>query len=131
MTGLYPIVGDILHAGHILAIEEAAANCDTLVVAMNCKPENKSPVQSVFERWTQLSAVKHIDRLIPYEGRTDLELICKAIPHDVRFVGDDYRDKDFDGKQIELDRGVKIHYLNRAHGMSSTELKKRITGGTK
>lgn len=126
MIGFYPIVGDILHAGHILAIEEAATHCDTLIVALNCKPENKSPVQSIFERWTQLSAVKYIDRLIPYEGKADLELICKSIPHDIRFVGDDYRDKEFDGKQIELDRGVEIYYLNRAHGLSSTELKHRI-----
>ena len=36
ITGLYPIVGDVLHAGHMLAMEEAKNNCDRLVVALNC-----------------------------------------------------------------------------------------------
>lgn len=128
-VGLYPIVGDILHAGHILAMEEAKANCDFLIVALNCAPDGKKPIQSVFERWTQLSAVKYVDRLIPYSGRHDLEIVCSAVPHDIRFVGADYLFRDFDGKSIEEEKGVTFYYLNRSHGLSSTELKERIVKG--
>lgn len=125
-VGFYPICGDILHAGHILAIQEAANSCDYLIVGLNTNPDNKTPVQSVLERWIQLNAVKGIDQIIPYAGRKDCELLCKSLDYQVRFVGDDYRDREWDGKQIEKERGILVHYLNRYHGWSSTELKERI-----
>lgn len=124
--GLYPIVGDCLHAGHILAMKEAKENCDYLIVAVNAKPEHKEPIQSIFERFVQLNAVKYIDELIPYQGKEDLELLCSSVKHDVRFVGSDYVGKDFDGKQIEKDLNIETYYLSRNHTMSSTNLKQRI-----
>ena len=67
-VGLFPMVADVLHAGHILAIKEAKENCDYLIVALYCKPKRKPDiVQSIFERYTQLSAVKYVDEVIPYE----------------------------------------------------------------
>ena len=32
-VGVYPMVADVLHAGHLLAIEEAKKHCDYLIVA--------------------------------------------------------------------------------------------------
>ena len=49
--GFYPVVGDLLHAGHILALEEAKENCDYLIVGLNCAPDGKNPVQSIYERF--------------------------------------------------------------------------------
>lgn len=49
--GLFPMCADILHAGHILALEEAKRHCDYLIVALNTHPDGKQPVQSVFERY--------------------------------------------------------------------------------
>lgn len=124
--GLYPIVGDCLHAGHFLAMKEASEHCDYLIAAINVQPESKQPIQSIFERYIQLSGVKYVDEVIPYQGKEDLELLCSAIPHDIRFVGSDYIGKDFDGKQIEEDLDVHIYYLSRNHSMSSANLKERI-----
>lgn len=124
--GLYPMVADILHTGHILAIEEAKNNCDYLIVALNCKPDCKHPIQSVYERFMQLRAVKWIDEIIVYQGKTDLELIASTLNYNIRFIGEDYIDKDWDGKQIELKLNKKFHYLKRKHQLSSTELKRRI-----
>ena len=59
--GLYPLVGDLLHPGHILAMQEAKSNCDYLIVALNCTPDGKRPIQSIYERYIQLSAIKYID----------------------------------------------------------------------
>jgi glycerol-3-phosphate cytidylyltransferase len=44
LIGFYPMVGDLLHAGHLLAIEEAKQNCDYLIVGLNCNPANKNPI---------------------------------------------------------------------------------------
>lgn len=124
--GFYPMVGDLLHAGHILAIEEAKRNCDYLIVGLNCAPDGKNPVQSIYERYIQLKAVKYIDEIIPYSGRVDLELLASSLHYDVRFLGDDYRDKDWDGKAVEEQLGKAPYFLSRKHYLSSTELKERI-----
>ena len=52
------MAADILHVGHLLAIEEAKSNCDYLIVGLNCTPDGKSPIQSIYERFMQLRAVK-------------------------------------------------------------------------
>jgi len=126
ITGLYPIVGDCLHAGHMLAIKEAKEHCDYLIVALNCKPERKNPVQSIYERFIQLDSVKYADKVIPYEGAKDLELLCSSLHYDIRFIGEDYIGKDWDGKDIELKLNKQFYYLSRKHVLSSTELKQRI-----
>lgn len=124
--GFYPVVGDLLHAGHIIAIEEAKNNCDYLIVGLNCSPDGKNPVQSVYERFMQLRAVKFIDEIIPYQGRKDLELLASSLNYSVRFVGDDYRNKNWDGKEIETSLNKTAYFLCRQHSLSSTELKERI-----
>lgn len=128
MIGFYPMVADVLHAGHILAIQEAKENCDYLIVGLNCNPENKKPIQSIYERYIQLKACKYIDEIIPYSGKLDLELLAKSLRYDIRFLGEDYMNKEWDGKKIEKELN-KIHYfLSRKHPLSSTELKERIRG---
>lgn len=124
--GLYPLVGDLLHPGHILAIQEAKKNCDYLIVALNCMPENKNPIQSIYERYIQLSAIKYINQIIPYQGKKDLELLVSSLNYDIRFLGEDYRDKNWDGKEIELKLNKEFYFLKRQHILSSSELKERI-----
>ena len=126
VIGFYPVVGDILHAGHVLAIEEAKNKCDYLIVGLNCNPNGKNPVQSVYERYIQLRAVKFIDEIIPYSGREDLERLASSLNYQVRFLGEDYINKDWDGKEIEALLDKKPYFLSRKHGFSSTDIKNRI-----
>lgn len=124
--GLFPMCADILHAGHILALEEAKKNCDHLIVALNTHPDGKKPVQSVLERYIQLCAVKYVDEVIPYQGRADMEILTSVLDYDVRFLGSDYMGKDWDGKDEETRRGIAPHFIGREHGLSSSELKDRV-----
>ena len=66
---------DLLHAGHIAMLKESRSNCDRLIVGLNVNPkkDGQYPVQSVVERYTQLSAVKYVDEIVPYN--TEQELI--------------------------------------------------------
>lgn len=125
-VGLFPMCADILHVGHILALEEAKKHCDVLIVALNTHPDGKNPVQSVFERYIQLSAVKWVDKIIPYQGKADMERISLTLDYQIRFLGEDYIDKEWDGKVQEQERNIKPFFISRKHGFSSTELKKRI-----
>ena len=114
---------DLLHAGHILMLKEAKENCDYLIVGFNVNPENKSVIQSVYERYVQLEAVKYIDKIIPYSTEQDLLKLIQTQQIDIRFLGDDYKNKPFTGDKIN----VEIYFISREHGFSSTELKQRCT----
>jgi glycerol-3-phosphate cytidylyltransferase len=124
--GIFPMVGDLLHTGHLYALEEAKRECDYLIVLLNCVPEGKQPVETIFERWSRLKFNKEVDEIIPYQGEADLLNIIKTVHHDVRFVGGDYFGKDFTGRDFEENHGIQLCFINRDHGYSSTELKNRI-----
>ena len=126
---------DLLHAGHILMLAEAKNICDYLIVGLQSDPtidrpgtKNK-PVQSVVERYVQLEAVKFVDEIIVYDTEKDLEDMLMFLPITVRIIGEEYRDKEFTGKAICEERGIKIWYNSRKHRFSSTELRKRVYQG--
>lgn len=113
---------DLLHPGHILMLEDCKKYCDYLIVGFNVAPINKICIQSVYERYKQLSAIKYIDQIIPYSSEEDLLKILKSESIDIRFLGEDYVEKDFTGKNLN----IKIHYNPRKHDFSTTELKERL-----
>ena len=122
---------DLLHAGHILMLAECKQICDYLIVGVQSDPtidrpgvKNK-PVQSIVERYVQLSAVKFVDEIIVYNTEKDLEDMLMFLPISVRIIGEEYKDKDFTGKQICEDRGIKVWYNSRSHRFSSSELRQR------
>ena len=112
---------DMLHVGHIEMLKESKENCEHLIAGLNVNPANKETVQSVMERYIQLVACSYVDEVIPYESEEDLEnlLLLKRI--DIRFLGEDYIDRGYTGDQLDID----IFYNKRAHGFSTSELRKR------
>jgi glycerol-3-phosphate cytidylyltransferase len=112
-------------------LSEAKSICDYLIVALQTdptidRPEIKNkPVQSIVERYVQLSAVKFVDQIIVYQTEKDLEDMLMFLPITVRFIGEEYEGKDFTGKQICEERGIKIWYNSRKHRFSSSELRQR------
>ena len=123
---------DLLHAGHILMLAEAKSICDHLIVGLQIdpsldRPEVKNkPIQSVVERFVQLSAVKFVDEIIVYQTEKDLEDMLMFLPISLRIIGEEYKDKEFTGKQICEDRGIRIYFNQRKHSFSTTELRKRV-----
>jgi len=121
---------DLLHAGHIALLTEASLHCDFLVVGLQSdptidRPEKNKPIQGLSERYIQLSAVKYVDMIIPYDTEADLLNILKTVPIKYRFLGTDYVGKQFTGKDIS---DIKVIYINRFHNFSSSELRNRIKG---
>jgi glycerol-3-phosphate cytidylyltransferase len=118
---------DLFHAGHICMLEEAKQHCDYLIVGLQTdptidRPTKNRPVQTVYERWVQLAACQYIDRIIPYATEKELLDILQSQNIDVRFVGEEYMDVDFTGKDL----GIPIHYNKRRHSFSTTELRQRV-----
>tara|TARA_A100001011_G_scaffold197981_2_gene206280 strand:+ start:523 stop:966 length:444 start_codon:yes stop_codon:yes gene_type:complete len=126
---------DLLHAGHITMLEEAKHHCDYLIVGLQNdptedRPEKNSPVQSIVERQIQLAAVKYVDEIVVYNTEQDLIDLLLTLPIDVRVLGDEYKNKDFTGKDIAKQRGSKIVFNGRDHSFSSTSLRKRVAKET-
>ena len=93
-----------------------------------CRQSRKKtpPVQSIVERYTQLKAVKYVDEIIPYGTEQDLKDILTMYNIHVRVLGVEYKDKDFTGKEICLQRGVDFYFNKRDHRFSTSDLRKRV-----
>jgi glycerol-3-phosphate cytidylyltransferase len=90
------------------------------------RPEKNKPVQSVVERYVQLSAVKFVDEIVVYETEKDLEDLLMFLPITIRICGEEYKDKHLTGLDICDNRGIKTYYNSRSHKFSSTELRTRV-----
>jgi glycerol-3-phosphate cytidylyltransferase len=127
---------DLLHSGHIAMLREAKEHCDYLICGLQTDPsidrkEKNSPVQTIVERQVQLAAVKYVDEVIVYETEKDLEDILEMFHIDIRILGDEYRDKDFTGKDICKRRSIQLYFNKREHRFSSSSLRKLIADRTK
>ncbi len=102
------------------------------------REEKQRPVQTVYERYTQLAAVKGVDVIIPYQSENDLYNLLVTTPHHIRFLGEDYIGKNVTGIDIyamyyeglpENRSSIQypcIVYLPRLHNYSSTSLRNRV-----
>jgi|TARA_B110000858_G_C17748555_1_gene448533 glycerol-3-phosphate cytidylyltransferase len=122
---------DLLHAGHIQMLREAKEQCDYLICGLQMDPsidraEKNAPIQTVVERYTQLKAVKYVDEIIPYNIEKDLEDILTMYQIDVRILGEEYRDKDFTGKDICRSREIDLYFNKRDHRFSTSDLRRRV-----
>ena len=130
-VGLTASTFDLLHAGHIEMLREAKSQCDYLICALQIdpsvdRPNKNKPAQTIVERYTQLQAVRFVDEIIPYLHEKDLEDILNMRPINVRILGEEYRDKEFTGRDICKKRDIELHFNKRDHRFSSSDLRKRI-----
>lgn len=122
---------DFFHAGHVTMLKEEKRLCDWLVVALQTdptidRPDTKNkPVQSVYERYVQVSGCKYVDEVLVYSTESDLLSLIQTQHIDIRFLGNEYKTKDFTGKQWCLDNGIELHYHQREHPFSSSGLRER------
>jgi glycerol-3-phosphate cytidylyltransferase len=119
---------DVIHPGYIFLFNECKENCDHLILFLHEdpsveRPEKLKPILSLKERILILSSLRQIDEIITYKLESDLLSLIKDMNIDVRFLGDDYINKAFTGKELN----IPIHYLNRSHGWSTTKYKKLLS----
>ena len=120
---------DLFHAGHVLMLKEAKSICDYLIVCIQSDPsldrvEKNKPVQSLIEREIQVSACTYVDEVIIYDSEEDVLKIIETIDWDVRILGEEYRDKEFTGRDQTLD---KCYFNKRPHDFSSSQLRERVS----
>jgi len=122
---------DLLHAGHILMLEEARSKCSCLIVGLQSDPtidrkyKNK-PIQTVKERTIQLEGCKYVDVVVLYSTEEELLQLLHTLPIDIRILGEEYKQIDFTGKGLP----IPIYFNSRKHSYSSSELIQRVRNGS-
>ena len=121
---------DVIHPGYIQMFKDAKKHCNHLTVALHEDPSvarshKLPPVHTVEERKEILNAIKYVDDIVVYQAEeTFLSYLSN---YDIRFLGTDYRDGSYTGKDLNID----IVWLNREHDYSSTKLKTDIYNSVK
>ena len=112
-------------------LREAKTVCDYLICGLQVDPsldrlEKNKPIQGLTERFIQLSAVKYVDEIVPYEYEHELLDILDTYPIDMRIIGEEYRAEEFTGKNECQLKGIEIYYNKRDHGFSTSKLRQKI-----
>jgi glycerol-3-phosphate cytidylyltransferase len=122
---------DLFHAGHVKMLEECKSNCDFLIACLQTdpnidRPNKNKPIQSIVERYIQLKGCLFIDEIVPYSTESELLEILQSFKIDIRFIGEDYLDKDFTGRQFCLDNNIEIYYNSRKHNYSTSLIRNKL-----
>jgi glycerol-3-phosphate cytidylyltransferase len=117
---------DLFHVGHIRLLERARSLGDYLVVGLSTDEFNlqkgKKSVFSYAERSTILSAVRHVDKIVPEQNWDQKLKDVLANEINVFVMGDDW-----EGKFDFLKAHCEVVYLPRTSGISTTYIKYLIS----
>ncbi len=123
---------DLLHMGHIQLIEEAAAQGDKLIVALNSDSSVKRlkgesrPIQPEKARAIVMAALEGVDAVILFDEATPLHLI-KALLPDVLVKGGDYDVQSVVGAQHVISHGGRVHLAKFMDGYSTTNIVSQLS----
>jgi D-beta-D-heptose 7-phosphate kinase/D-beta-D-heptose 1-phosphate adenosyltransferase len=122
---------DILHAGHIASLTEAAQHGDILIVGLNADASIKGlkgpnrPVNDENARALLLASLVMVDAVVLFSEPTPLELILSIKP-DVLVKGGDYKVEDIAGAKEVLSWGGKVIINPIVKGFSTTSIINKI-----
>lgn len=118
---------DILHAGHVTYLQQAAKLGDRLVVAVNddasvrrLKGKDR-PVNNLQSRMTVLAALESVDWVVPFSEDTPARLIEKLSP-DVLVKGGDYKADEIVGAKHVRKTGGEVVVLDFVQGHSTSAI---------
>lgn len=123
---------DLLHAGHVSYLQEAAREGDCLIVAVNSDESvrrlEKGPDRPLFGedyRARMLAALEVVDYVIIFSEETPHELL-HALEPDVLVKGGTYRDDEIVGREVVLGYGGRVKALGALPGLSTTDIVRRL-----
>ena len=122
---------DLLHAGHIAYLTEAAGLGDILILGLNSDASVQKikgpqrPINNENTRSSLLSAMFFINAVIFFNEDTPLELI-KAIQPDILVKGGDYKPEEIVGAKETIANGGTVEVLSFLPGYSSTAIINKI-----
>lgn len=121
---------DLLHAGHLHIIYEAAKQADVLIVALNSDSSiqryksPKKPIVPLIYRMQMMAALEFVD-FVTYFDETDPRAILQKIKPDVHVNGAEYGENCIEAPTV-LACGGRIHLVKRIDGLSSSYIIEKI-----
>ncbi|WP_256383281.1 bifunctional D-glycero-beta-D-manno-heptose-7-phosphate kinase/D-glycero-beta-D-manno-heptose 1-phosphate adenylyltransferase HldE [Photobacterium toruni] len=125
---------DILHAGHVAYLTEAAKLGDRLIVAVNSDDSVKGlkgpgrPVNPEDRRMAVLAGLGAVDWVVPFTEETPQRLISEVLPS-ILVKGGDYTPEQIAGGQEVIAAGGQVLVLNFEDGCSTSKIIEAIRGG--
>ena len=122
---------DILHAGHIASLTEAAQHGDILIIGLNADASIKGlkgsnrPINNENSRALLLASLATVDGVVLFSDPTPLELIL-AIKPDVLVKGGDYKVEDIAGAKEVISWGGKVVINPIVEGFSTSSIINKI-----
>jgi glycerol-3-phosphate cytidylyltransferase len=121
---------DLIHAGHIEYLTEAAALGDILIVGVNSDSSVKKlkgperPIQNEYDRLVIISTLKMVDFTCVFH-EDDPRAFLEIIKPDIHVKGGDYGQELLERTTVEK-YGGKIHIVSFKNGRSTTGIIKKI-----
>ncbi|MEJ2690085.1 MAG: D-glycero-beta-D-manno-heptose 1-phosphate adenylyltransferase [Deltaproteobacteria bacterium] len=125
---------DILHAGHVVYLEQARKQGDYLIVGLNSDQSIRAlkgpdrPVNGEEDRARVLAALGCVDLVVLFEEETPLTLIRELLP-DVLVKGADWAEEEIVGAKEVKEAGGRVVRVPLVDGRSTTGVIKRLKGG--
>jgi D-glycero-beta-D-manno-heptose 1-phosphate adenylyltransferase len=125
---------DILHAGHIASLLQAAQEGDKLIVALNADASVKGlkgesrPVNTETARATVMAALGMVDAVVIFTDPTPRELIV-ALQPDVLVKGGDYKVEEIAGAKEVMEHGGRVVINPIVEGFSTTSIIQKMKNG--
>lgn len=124
---------DLMHAGHVKLLEDAAALGDLLIVGLNSDLSVRAlkgpdrPIQDELDRAALLAALASVDYVVLFDEPTPLALIERLAP-DVLAKGQDYTEQTVVGAELVRERGGDVVLLPLMEGRSTSVMLRKIRG---
>jgi rfaE bifunctional protein nucleotidyltransferase chain/domain len=121
---------DIIHAGHIQYLLEAAAMGDLLVVGINSDAVVRKlkgpqrPIQNEVDRVTTMASLRMVDYAFIFR-EDDPRAFLEILKPDVHVKGGDYS-RDILERQVVEDNGGRVAIVSFRQGCSTTGLVEKI-----
>lgn len=124
---------DLLHAGHLALIGEAADQGDHLIVALNTDASIKAykspsrPIVPLHYRMAMMAALLFVDSVTSFDELDPIALIREIRP-DVHCNGSEYGYESIEADAVR-EVGGRLHIVQLVPGLSTSRLIKRIREG--
>ena len=121
---------DILHAGHLYILYEAAKQADILIVALNTDESIRGykspgrPFIPLTERLELISAIEWVDYATWFSELDPREVLSLIAP-EVHVNGAEYG-TDCIEKEVVMAHGGRLHLVDRIEGLSTSNLIQKI-----
>lgn len=129
---------DLFHWGHVKFLERCA-NFGPVVVSLNTDEfigeyKGQLPVMTFSERKSALLGCRFVDRVIENTDGQDSKTAIDEVGPSVLAIGSDWARRDYYeqmsfSQQWLDDREIALVYIPYTPGVSSTEIKKRMSSG--